>query len=210
MKQLLRYLLLAEGTSDEVLMDIIDWCLEQSGWLGSGEFVPKTDQARNASLAERIVSAVADVDAVELVFIHGDADSRDFSLRKGEIESAIRETGVGQPCIAIVPVYETEAWLLTDESAIRGAAGNPNGRNSLDLPQLSRLESLNDPKGKLNELLRDAYSHRRRLRRGFREREARRQIPRYTATFAPLRRLSAFALFERELNTALTRLKGDR
>jgi hypothetical protein len=38
--------------------------------------------------------------------------------------------------IPVVPVRMTEAWLLADEFAIRSAPGNPNGTQSLDLPDL--------------------------------------------------------------------------
>jgi hypothetical protein len=40
----------------------------------------------------------------------------------------------------------TEAWLLADESAIRCAAGNPNGRVNLNLPDLQAIEDLPTPR----------------------------------------------------------------
>ena len=36
----------------------------------------------------------------------------------------------------------TEAWLLFDESAIRVVAGNPNGKNPLNIPDLSVVEQI--------------------------------------------------------------------
>jgi hypothetical protein len=46
-----------------------------------------------------------------------------------------------------------ETWLLTDEGAIRRAAGNPNGRMPINLPRVRDLERLADPKAILNSLI---------------------------------------------------------
>jgi hypothetical protein len=40
----------------------------------------------------------------------------------------------------------TEAWLLIDERPIRLAAGNPNGTQNLDLPDIRTLEDIPNPK----------------------------------------------------------------
>ena len=58
--------------------------------------------------------------------------------------------------IPVIPVRMLEAWLLLDESAIRSASGNPNGRMPLSLPSPSRVEADYDPKETLHSLLRDA------------------------------------------------------
>jgi hypothetical protein len=47
-----------------------------------------------------------------------------------------------------------EAWLLFDEAAIREASDNPNGEERMDLPALSSLEEILDPKELLRDLLR--------------------------------------------------------
>jgi hypothetical protein len=48
----------------------------------------------------------------------------------------------------------TEAWLLIDEKAIREAAGNPKGRQPLNLPKPSKTEELSDPKETLKPIFR--------------------------------------------------------
>ena len=59
----------------------------------------------------------------------------------------IRRALEGMPVrhVLVIPVRMTEAWLLIDELALRRAAGNPNGRNPLDLPALKDLEALPEP-----------------------------------------------------------------
>ncbi len=55
--------------------------------------------------------------------------------RLAEIKAAL-ESMEGIPVtVPIVPVTMTEAWLLFDERAIRRAADNPAGENSLQLPR---------------------------------------------------------------------------
>lgn len=71
-------------------------------------------------------------------------------MRFREIEEATVSVDVA--IVAAVPVRMIEAWLLFDESAIRLAAGNPNGTTPLGLPGMPRAESVPDPK----LLLRDA------------------------------------------------------
>jgi len=57
----------------------------------------------------------------------------------------------------------TEAWLLIDEGSIRLAAGNPNGVENLDLPDIRTLEDVPDKKDvPLHALLRASGLNARR------------------------------------------------
>jgi hypothetical protein len=58
------------------------------------------------------------------------------------------------PVVCVIPVKMTEAWLLIDEKAIREAAGNPKGRQPLNLPKPSKTEELSDPKETLKPIFR--------------------------------------------------------
>jgi len=100
----------------------------------------------------------------------------------------------------------TEAWLLSEERAIRVAAGNPNGTMDLDLPEPRRIEALPDPKAVLHELLERASGLRspRRLARFRRSRGARvRIVAAQTRDFGSLRALPSFRAFEEELRHGL-------
>ena len=104
------------------------------------------------------------------------------------------------PAVCVVPVRMMEAWLLSDETAIRKAAGNPNGNQPLELPVMNDIEALSDPKKILHDLLRTASGRtsKRRLKRlsvssfAFR-------VTELTSSFAPLRELAAFRNLEEEL-----------
>lgn len=97
-----------------------------------------------------------------------------------------------KPAVCVVPVRMSEAWLLIDETALRHAAGNPNGKVSLDLPSLHRLEQLPDPKQLLHDLLRRASGlHGRRLT-SFNRRLHGHRVADWISDFSPLYRLSAF------------------
>ena len=91
-----------------------------------------------------------------------------------------------------------EAWLLFDAAAIRRAAGNPNGDTPLDLPELSRVEGLPNPKDILHTLLREASGLRGRRLKNLRVPV--RRVADLIEDFAPLRRLSAFQRLEQDVH----------
>lgn len=99
-----------------------------------------------------------------LIFIHRDADEPNPEPRYQEIERALRKLRLGIPGIGVVPVQETEAWLLLDETEIRRVAENPMGRTILSLPAPTRVESMARPKELLFKtlLLASELSGRRR------------------------------------------------
>lgn len=151
-----KYTLLMDGTSDRVLHPILQWmldrCFTDIPWTGQTadfQFAPQ----KPVRLPERI-SAALDLYPCELLFIHRDAEREPPEMRVLEIQSAVREAQQEHAvCLPVIPVRMTEAWLLISERAIRRAAGNPNGRVPLNLPPVSRLESLPDPKEDLKTLL---------------------------------------------------------
>lgn len=100
----------------------------------------------------------------------------------------------------------TEAWLLSDDRAIRMAAGNPNGTQPLSLPRIRDLQSLPDPKQLLANLLIDAAGLNARRRDSFDTKQAAQSVSRFTADFSALRQLDAFLQFEERLRQALDQL----
>ncbi len=194
--------LVADGSSDRVLLPILEWLLEQHCTadieLQFADHLP----AGASTLQERIRLA-ADYYPCHLLFVHRDAESEDPALRQEQIQAAWAGSGVVAPLVTVIPVRMTEAWLLLDELAIRGAAGNPNGTSALHLPQPGRLEQQRDPKLALFEALRVASGLSPTRLRGFQP-EARRhrvtELMRATNQgFGPLRRLSSFARLESQV-----------
>lgn len=97
-----------------------------------------------------------------------------------------------------------EAWLLFDEQAIRRAAGKPNGRHPLNLPNPAQLEAVPNPKETLIAALRSASELRgRRLARFNPHRQAYR-LAQLIDDYSPLRQLPAFAALERDIQNRLT------
>ncbi|MDE0221657.1 MAG: hypothetical protein OXJ90_20485 [Spirochaetaceae bacterium] len=192
---LLRYTLVADGSSDQALIPILTWLLRQT--LGpkpiQGEF---SDLRRLPNPPNRLAARIdrsAELFPCELLFVHRDAERATIEHRVAEIRRAVRETSVATwPMVCVVPVRMQEAWLLIDETALRAAAGNPNGKEPLDLPGIETLEGLPNPKQTLHELLRQASGLRGRRLRSFNERLSGQRVAELIEDFRPLYRLVAF------------------
>jgi hypothetical protein len=201
--------LLTDGSSDDSLRYPIDWLLRDLGWLEVDGAWADLRSLRNPprDLPERVRQACF-LFPCDLLMIHRDAENEPLERRISEIEEAATAARRAAPHVCVVPVRMVEAWLLHDESAIRRAAGNPNGTRPLDLPDVARVEELADPKTHLRRALLDAVAdrgrHRRRAKREFGER--RRRVAELITNYSPLRQLEAFASFERRLVEALTRM----
>jgi hypothetical protein len=121
--------------------------------------------------------------------------------RRSEIEQALDllEQERRPPAICVVPVRMTEAWFLFDRAAIRRAAGNPNGRMDLDVPELRRCEALPDPKSVLRDLLVRASGLSGRRLRSFQSHNLLARVSEVVQDFSPLRALSAFQKLEEDI-----------
>lgn len=200
----IRCTLLSDGSSDQMLMPILEWLLCQhcpelaveSAWadLGRLRMPPKT-------LPSRVLAAL-DLYPCDLLFIHRDAEKERYDVRHTEIRRALDGLDA-PPAICVVPVRMLEAWFLFDELAIRTAAGNPCGRNLVNLPNMNTIEDLPDPKEILFNLLRDSSGrHGARLKKlnlyqcAFR-------VSQSVDDFTPLRRVPSFQALEYELATML-------
>lgn len=200
----LRYTLLSDGSSDRALIPLLTWLLQEHGvrWAIQSEWADLWRlPVKPRGLIDRIVSSV-ELYPCDLLFVHRDAERDPHSVRITEIQNAISDASrinVIPPVVCVVPVRMQEAWLLFDEMAIRRAAGNPNGHQSLRLPELSTVESIPDPKNELYKLLRKASGLKgRRLDHLVASRRAI-QVSSFIRDFAPLRALPAFNALEDEL-----------
>ena len=90
-------------------------------------------------------------------------------------------------------------WVLIDEKAIREAAGNPKGRQPLNLPKPSNTEELSDPKETLKGLLEMARGHVPRRQQTV----SITRIAELIDDFQPLKQLPAFIALESELRQTL-------
>ena len=199
----LRCLLVCDGPTDFALRPIIEWTVSQCILFRPFEvrFLSPRDLPRHQGLAERIRLSLVDSHGCDLLFIHRDAEREAFAVRVDEIQRAVKEcTEVVPPHVCVVPVRMTEAWLLMDESAIRRASGNPNGRVVLTFPDMKKIEDLPDPKKVLKNLLAIASELKGRRLKHFSTADAADRIPELITNFTPLLQLSAFSTFKDELS----------
>lgn len=202
----IRYTLISDGPSDRSLLPILTWALREKGEVSriQAEWadlrrLPQPPQ----TLHDRILNAV-NLFPCDLLFVHRDAEKEDPNHRYEEICSALHEAtqrGFQTPAVCVVPVQMTEAWLIFDEPAIRLAAGNPNGKNPLKVPDLSIIEQIPDPKEILFRILLEASGLKGRRLKKFNMAESRIRITELVSDFAPLRKFNAFQRLEEDIST---------
>src|SRR5690348_6540892 len=118
----MRYVLLADGTSDRTLIPIINWLLTYLGVSEAIEAQWAETSPHSTKLTERISNA-HNIYSADLMFIHRDAENQPYILRKEEISEAILKANISVKAICVIPIRMQEAWFLFDESSIREASG---------------------------------------------------------------------------------------
>lgn len=201
--KVVRHTLVSDGTTDANLIPIIDWCLKQIGGvtISTGvraEFRRLPEPPKG--LAERLAKAI-ELHPCDVLFVHRDAERQSSESRVAEIRAAFgtMPQHIQPPAVAVVPVRMLEAWLCFDEQAIRNAAGNPNGRAPLGLPQLKKIDSRPDPKEDLRKALLAACELSGRRLKKFNTAAAFWRIVDYIEDFSALRELPAFQAFEQSI-----------
>ena len=177
----LRFTLVAEGTSDRVLIPILRWMLlrHHPGFEWMGQTADLHELPRPPRSLPQKIATASELFPADIIFIHRDSDREHPENRRKEITEAVaslRESPA-RHCIPVIPIRMTEAWLLVSETALRCASGNPNGRHPLQLPPWRDLETIRDPKVVLQNLLVDASGLSGRRRRKFNFSAQRARIP---------------------------------
>ena len=200
----IRYTLLSDGSSDRMLMPLLDWLLYQhcpeavieSGWADLGR-LPKPPK----TLPDKIKVAL-DIYPCDLLFIHRDAEKEPYAKRYAEIVTALHE--VETPLtICVIPVRMQEAWFLFDKAAIRRASGKPNSSTPLTLPNLNSIESLPDPKQLLFDAIRDSSGLSGARLKKLNPNKCAFLVAQYIDDFSPLRAVSSFQALEHQLADTL-------
>jgi len=188
------FLLLAEGTSDKVLIHIIRWVLG-SNWTGElANFSrlplpPKT-------LSQKLELLPRFYETPDVLFYHKDSDGIGYQERKNQVDDALRDVQSLTPIIPIIPERMTEAWFLFNESAIRHAVHNPRGRTSLNIP--NTWDSIPDPKAILYQAFRLASGCTGRDLRKISPNILLHQLAEDINDYSPLRLLQSFRAFEND------------
>jgi hypothetical protein len=209
-----RFLFVGEGSFDLALCSPLeDLCI----WCGADEVVGIAPDLRQTNvdshqLTDKIRGCLELEPGVNLIFVHRDADAQDASPRHAEIEEALNAVDLDQPGVPVVPVQMTEAWALLCESAIRRAAENPNGSVELDIPSPVEVESISDPKAKLEALLvRASELSGRQLDRFKRDLQKRkRRIVRQLDVSGPISEVPAWNHLREQLRSTLQDIRYGR
>lgn len=194
--KIIRYTLLADGGSDAVLIPIIDWVIRKN----FTELNFESQFARGLgevglSLSSRIAAAIEQFPC-DVLFVHRDGEKESFSDRLLEIRESLQD--VVKAYVPIIPIKMTEAWLLSDEVAIRAAAGNRNGKIDLQLPPKKKWETLANPKQILFEALISSSEKTGRALAKFHPHSQRVRVTALTEDFSKLRGITSFDAFETE------------
>lgn len=192
----LRYTLVGDGSSDKRLIPIINWLLQchcssaiAAAW---ADFTILESPPR--SLVAKVAAAV-ELYPSDLLFVHRDAETAPRQQRVAEIVAACTRFA-SQAFVPVVPIRMHEAWLLSDEDAIRTAAGKPRGKIALHLPPKASLESHPDPKQALYTALETASELSGRHLRRFKVKSAAYRVSELISDYSYLRGLSAFDALE--------------
>lgn len=204
---MLRYVLIADGSSDETLMSVIKWLLDDlyPQLPNEGQFAdfrPLPNPPKNVHEKIRRAKYYYSPD---IIFYHRDAesvDSKKISERKHEV---LAEAADEDDVVCIVPIKMMETWLLIDAEAIKKAAGNRNYKGKITLPAINRLEKVQQPKVELHKLLKEACGLTGRRLDKFNVDEAVHLVAENIEDFSVLRDLTAFSVFENDVKEKITR-----
>ena len=190
MSRQLTYAVVADGTTDRLLVPIIEWAIHRLD--PEVEILEPEFRRRSGGVAAFLSSYDS---AAMLIFVHRDAEKIPLEERMREFERVTRSD-----VVAVVPVKMSEAWILFDGSAIARAAGSPAAQVSV--PRLTEIEGIAEPRALLESLLFEAAgspSGRRgkNFKRSIVERRV--SVAGLISDFGPLENLSAFQQFQRSL-----------
>jgi hypothetical protein len=203
----LAFTLIADGSSDKILLRIIKWSLDDlyADLPNEGAYADfRSLKNPPKSLNEKTRIARMNF-PFNILFIHRDAektDNRMIEQRATEIKKEL-EPGLVGITVCVIPVKMMETWLLIEPEAIKRAAGNRNYKGEINLPALNRLENENQPKILLHQLLKDVSGLKGRNIKKFNPEAAVHLVAEYIEDFRPLRNLEAFVAFESELKIAV-------
>lgn len=202
----LKYILIADGSSDNILKSVIDWTLDVNypklpvkGYWIDFRPIPK----KVATISEKLALA-KHLYQFDVIFYHRDAETTDIKIldqRKHEILKGINDPETRNKTICVIPIKMMESWLLFDAEAIKKAAGNRHYKGNLELPQIKRIEREKQPKELLHQLLKTASGLKGRNLNKFNPHFATHLVADNITDFAPLRQLKAFQVFEQDLKT---------
>jgi hypothetical protein len=210
----LTYTFIGDGSSDKALMNIIRWLINDiypelpvSEHYADFRHFPnppnKGDVFNQINFAEEYYP-------FDVLIYHRDAEENTKSIiqkRKEEVYSAIKANQeLVSKVVCVVPIVMMESWLLFNETSIKKASGNKNYSGSMELPSISKVEAINDPKTYLHNLLKTVSCKKKRNLKQFNVHEAVHLVAENINDFSPLRQLTSFQCFEQDLKNCIDKI----
>ncbi len=202
----IRFTLIADGSSDAILLTIVKWLLDDlyPNISNEGLYADFRNQTNPPKSIQDKVERAKKIYPYNLLLIHRDAETNDLnSIQQRKTEVASNLPIEENTTVVIVPVKMMETWLLIDEQAIKKAAGNRNYQADMNLPSLKDLERYPNPKMLLHELLKNASGLRGRNLDKFNPHRAVHLVAENIEDFSTLRQLSAFQILEADIKNAV-------
>lgn len=212
---LLRFTLLGDGSSDRALLPVLSWLIRdlagsiplEAQWADLGQMLPS-----EKSLQQRVWKAL-EYYPCDILFVHRDSERPDaVELRIDEIRRSCAGLELQIPelrTVCVIPVRMTEAWLLFDESAIRRAAGNPQGRKPLKLPSPKQMEKVH-AKDILHQAIRDASELTGRKAKKLEVSRAIHAVADFISDYRQLNQLRSFSRLREEMEAVLVSMSLHR
>ena len=198
---------LCEGSSDTGLITDLETLLMHFG----AQEVTGMPDTRKGTIPARLQQLLTEATeaGIDMVFIHRDSDGPDREGREREIRRGVEESGFPHPFIPVIPVQETEAWLLLDEQAIRDVVAS-KGKQPLKLPKPNAIEGTRNPKEILQKALLSASetSGRRLKKKKNSFSRHRRVLMQRLDPFGAVRNLPSWQCLERDIKRALEQLEN--
>lgn len=161
----MRYLstaLVSEGPSDDEFLPrllgraLTELCLtEFDDPVEVADVLPLRAHSGPPTIDETIALVERNAGAFSVVFFHRDQGANAERVQDEWLDRLRQRWPFKEPLVAVVPVRETEAWLLADGQALRDALGVRWSDEEMGLPPHPRqVEDVPDPKKTLENVIR--------------------------------------------------------
>lgn len=161
----IKFVLVCEGSSDRGLVPHLETLCVRAGAteaIGDAPDLARLPVPPGKTVSAQVGAVLRLGAEINLLFVHRDSDNRDPRIVRSQITEEISSLNGCPAHVCVVPVQEIEAWLLTDEAAIRHVSGKPGGREPLGVPPPRQIEGTASPKEILKEAIAQASGERGR------------------------------------------------
>ena len=172
--------LMAEGTTDtSFLIPIIEKTVKDLVYKEyKGDFELSIQEIRLKDTTSKYIVKVADAAkyaeenfGADFIFVHLDADNKDakevYQNKINPAKQFLKDKAIGTSAcshiVPIVPITETESWMLADKALFKSQLGTSLSDAEL---KISRdVEQMADPKKVAQDAIKIAFSHKTKKRR---------------------------------------------